>query len=119
MPCKISPRAKIAAASDIIAGVALLSRVERRGAPRQVSGKAEFRFTVLGWAMVVLTLGTLIFNAYTERKVVNPETTLAEMMDVCADPPLVFHSGKSWRTQWPRLDASCRRDKQRRSDAFI
>jgi len=40
--------------------------------------------------------GTLIFNAYNERKVVNPATTLAEMMGVLADLPLVFHPGKSW-----------------------
>jgi CubicO group peptidase (beta-lactamase class C family) len=40
--------------------------------------------------------GTLIFNAYNERKVVNPETTLAEMMEVLADLPLVFHPGMSW-----------------------
>jgi CubicO group peptidase (beta-lactamase class C family) len=30
----------------------------------------------------LLDPGTLIFNAYNERKVVNPATTLAEMMDV-------------------------------------
>jgi CubicO group peptidase (beta-lactamase class C family) len=40
--------------------------------------------------------GTLIFNAYNERKVANPETTLAEMIDVLADLPLVFHPGMSW-----------------------
>ena len=40
--------------------------------------------------------GTLIFNAYNERKVVNLATTLAEMMDVLADLPLVFHPGMSW-----------------------
>ena len=40
--------------------------------------------------------GTLIFNAYRERKVVNPATTLAEMMDVLADLPLIFHPGTSW-----------------------
>src|ERR1700757_2880244 len=40
--------------------------------------------------------GTLIFNAYNERKVVNPATTLAQMMDVVADLPLVFHPGASW-----------------------
>jgi CubicO group peptidase (beta-lactamase class C family) len=40
--------------------------------------------------------GSLIFNAYHQRKVVNPATTLAEMMDVLADLPLVFHPGTSW-----------------------
>src|ERR1700751_5794045 len=44
----------------------------------------------------LLDTGTLIFNAYNERKVGNPATTLAQMMDVVADLPLVFHPGASW-----------------------
>jgi CubicO group peptidase (beta-lactamase class C family) len=40
--------------------------------------------------------GTLIFNAYNEQKVINPATTLAEMMDLLADLPLVYHPGTSW-----------------------
>jgi CubicO group peptidase (beta-lactamase class C family) len=40
--------------------------------------------------------GSVIFNAYKERKVLNPATTLAEMIDVIADLPLVFHPGTSW-----------------------
>jgi CubicO group peptidase (beta-lactamase class C family) len=40
--------------------------------------------------------GTLIFNAYTERKVTNPATTLAEMVDALADLPLLYHPGTSW-----------------------
>jgi CubicO group peptidase (beta-lactamase class C family) len=40
--------------------------------------------------------GTLIFNAYNERKVVNPATTLAEMVNVLSDLPLVYHPGTSW-----------------------
>ena len=39
---------------------------------------------------------TLIFNAYNERKVNNPATTLAEMIDVLADLPLAYHPGASW-----------------------
>jgi CubicO group peptidase (beta-lactamase class C family) len=39
---------------------------------------------------------TLIFNAYNERKVNNPATTLAEMIDVLADLPLDYHPGTSW-----------------------
>jgi CubicO group peptidase (beta-lactamase class C family) len=39
---------------------------------------------------------TLIFNAYNERKVNNPATTLAEMIDVLADLPLAYHPGTSW-----------------------
>src|SRR6476659_7044461 len=39
---------------------------------------------------------TLIFNAYNERKVINPATTLAEMMNVLADLPLIYHPGTSW-----------------------
>jgi CubicO group peptidase (beta-lactamase class C family) len=40
--------------------------------------------------------GTTIFKAYNERKVLNPATTLAEMVDVLADLPLVYHPGTSW-----------------------
>jgi CubicO group peptidase (beta-lactamase class C family) len=40
--------------------------------------------------------GTLIFNAYNERKVIDPATTLAEMMDALADLPLIYHPGTSW-----------------------
>jgi len=40
--------------------------------------------------------GTLIFKAYNERKVINPATTLAEMVDVLADLPLIYHPGTSW-----------------------
>ena len=49
-----------------------------------------------GLSYGLLDPGTLIFSAYNERKVVNPATTLAEMMDVLADLPLVFHPGTSW-----------------------
>ncbi|SHL60521.1 CubicO group peptidase, beta-lactamase class C family [Bradyrhizobium lablabi] len=37
-----------------------------------------------------------ISKAYNERKVLNPATTLAEMMDVLADLPLTYHPGTSW-----------------------
>jgi CubicO group peptidase (beta-lactamase class C family) len=40
--------------------------------------------------------GTLIFKAYGERKVNNPATTLAEMMDALTDLPLIYHPGTSW-----------------------
>lgn len=40
--------------------------------------------------------GTLIFNAYNARKVLNPAATLAAMMDALADLPLVYHPGTSW-----------------------
>lgn len=49
-----------------------------------------------GLSYGLLDPGTLIFNAYKERKVVNPATTLAEMMGVLAELPLVFHPGTSW-----------------------
>jgi CubicO group peptidase (beta-lactamase class C family) len=49
-----------------------------------------------GLSYGLLDPGTLIFNAYTERKVLNPGTTLAEMMDVLAELPLLFHPGTSW-----------------------
>ena len=40
--------------------------------------------------------GTAIFQAYTERGVLNPMKTLAEMVDVLADLPLIYHPGTSW-----------------------
>ena len=40
--------------------------------------------------------GTLIFKAYNERKVINPVTTLAEMVDLLADLPLIYHPGTAW-----------------------
>ena len=49
-----------------------------------------------GLSYGLLNPGTLIFNAYNARKVVNPATTLAEMIDVLADLPLAYHPGTSW-----------------------
>jgi CubicO group peptidase (beta-lactamase class C family) len=49
-----------------------------------------------GLSYGVLDPGTMIFNAYNQRKVLSPATTLAEMIDVLADLPLVFHPGTSW-----------------------
>ncbi len=49
-----------------------------------------------GLSYGLLDPGTLIFNAYNERKVINPATTLAEMIDVLADLPLAYHPGTSW-----------------------
>ncbi|MEY9296058.1 CubicO group peptidase (beta-lactamase class C family) [Bradyrhizobium elkanii] len=40
--------------------------------------------------------GTPIFKAYNERKILNPMTTLADMVDGLSDLPLVFHPGSSW-----------------------
>jgi CubicO group peptidase (beta-lactamase class C family) len=40
--------------------------------------------------------GTVIFKAYNERGVLNPTTTLAQMVDVLADLPLIYHPGTSW-----------------------
>src|SRR5258707_7982807 len=49
-----------------------------------------------GLSYGLLDPGTLIFNAYNDRKVLNPATTLAEMIDVLADLPLAYHPGTSW-----------------------
>jgi len=49
-----------------------------------------------GLSYGLLDPGTLIFKAYNERRVLNPATTLAEMIDALADLPLVFHPGMSW-----------------------
>jgi len=40
--------------------------------------------------------GTTIFKAYNERGVLNPLTTLADMVDVLADLPLIYQPGTSW-----------------------
>ena len=40
--------------------------------------------------------GSVIFKAYNERRVLNPMTTLADMVDVLADLPLIYHPGTSW-----------------------
>jgi CubicO group peptidase (beta-lactamase class C family) len=40
--------------------------------------------------------GTIIFKAYNDRQVPNPASSLAQMMDVLADLPLVFQPGTSW-----------------------
>ena len=40
--------------------------------------------------------GTVIFKALNERGVHNPMTTLAHMVDVLADLPLIYHPGTSW-----------------------
>ena len=66
-----------------------------------------------GLSYGLLDPGTLIFNAYNARKVINPATTLAQMMDVLADLPLVFHPGTSWEYSVARrLGASRRSDKR-------
>ena len=40
--------------------------------------------------------GTVIFKALNERGVHNPMTTLAQMVDVLAGLPLIYHPGTSW-----------------------
>lgn len=48
----------------------------------------------LGYGL--LDPGTLLFNAYKDHNVGNPETSLAEMIDALADLPLLFHPGTAW-----------------------
>lgn len=40
--------------------------------------------------------GSPMFKGYQERKILNPATTLADMVDTLADLPLVYHPGTSW-----------------------
>ena len=40
--------------------------------------------------------GSVIYNALNERGVHNPMTTLADMVNVLADLPLIYHPGTSW-----------------------
>jgi CubicO group peptidase (beta-lactamase class C family) len=46
-----------------------------------------------GLSYGLLDPGTTIFKAYNERKVLNPATPLADMVDALAGLPLVFHPG--------------------------
>ncbi len=49
-----------------------------------------------GLASGFLEPESLITQHYTARKVLNYETTLAEMMDILAALPFDFHPGTSW-----------------------
>ncbi|MFP6696022.1 MAG: serine hydrolase domain-containing protein [Alphaproteobacteria bacterium] len=49
-----------------------------------------------GLASGFLEPESLITQHYTARKVLNYETTLAEMMDILSALPLDFHPGTSW-----------------------
>ena len=49
-----------------------------------------------GLSYALLAPGTLMHNAYMERKVLNAEATLADMMNTLADLPLLFHPGTRW-----------------------
>src|SRR5262245_785267 len=49
-----------------------------------------------GLSYGLLDPGTPIFTAYKERKVLNPATTLAEMVDALSNLPLIFHPGTGW-----------------------
>ncbi len=49
-----------------------------------------------GLSYGLLDPGTLMFAAYNERKVRNPNVSLADMMNALVDLPLVFHPGTGW-----------------------
>jgi CubicO group peptidase (beta-lactamase class C family) len=49
-----------------------------------------------GLSYGLLDPGTMIYEAYVRNNVRGPETTLAQMMDLLADLPLVFHPGTGW-----------------------
>lgn len=49
-----------------------------------------------GLSYGLLDPGSTMYKAYTERKVLSPATTLAEMIDLLADLPLSFHPGTAW-----------------------
>ena len=49
-----------------------------------------------GLSYGLLDPGTTMFKAYVSRRVLNANTTLADMMDVLAELPLSFHPGSSW-----------------------
>ena len=49
-----------------------------------------------GLSYGLLDPGTMMFNAYTERRVINPRLPLVDMMNVLSGLPLLFHPGTSW-----------------------
>ncbi len=49
-----------------------------------------------GLSYGLLDPGTLIYQAYVGRRVLNPAATLAEMIDALEPLPLVFHPGGGW-----------------------
>lgn len=49
-----------------------------------------------GLSYGLLDPGSTIYKAYNERKVLNPATPLADMIETLADLPLVFHPGAGW-----------------------
>lgn len=49
-----------------------------------------------GLSYGLLDPGTLLFKAYNERRVLNPATPLADMIDTLAGLPLAFHPGTAW-----------------------
>jgi CubicO group peptidase (beta-lactamase class C family) len=49
-----------------------------------------------GLSYGLLDPGSMMYQAYVERRVLNPATPLSAMMDVLGDLPLLFHPGASW-----------------------
>jgi CubicO group peptidase (beta-lactamase class C family) len=49
-----------------------------------------------GLSYGLLDPGSLLFDAYNERRVLHPARTLAQMMDSLAELPLLFHPGSGW-----------------------
>ncbi|OYT94055.1 MAG: penicillin-binding protein [Burkholderiales bacterium PBB3] len=49
-----------------------------------------------GLSYGLLDPGSLLFNAYNERRVINPHKPLISMMDALSDLPLMFQPGASW-----------------------
>ncbi|MCS6766298.1 MAG: beta-lactamase family protein [Candidatus Protistobacter heckmanni] len=49
-----------------------------------------------GLSYGLLDPGTLMYKAYTERKVLTPYATLAQLIDTLEDLPLSYHPGTSW-----------------------
>jgi CubicO group peptidase (beta-lactamase class C family) len=49
-----------------------------------------------GLSYGLLDPGSMIYQAYVERRVLHPGTPLSSMMDVLAELPLLFHPGTSW-----------------------
>lgn len=49
-----------------------------------------------GLSYGLLDPGTLLFNAYSEKKILSPYTSSARLVDELAELPLAYHPGTSW-----------------------
>jgi CubicO group peptidase (beta-lactamase class C family) len=77
----------------LLPGAASLDETEP--ARRSITARHLFSHSA-GLSYGLFDPGSVIFNAYNERKVLNPATRLADMIEQLADLPLLYHPGTSF-----------------------